>query len=91
MTLGLSLNTIEPAGAGADSNAQPISPFPPRLPGAPSGSSVTAPFGGLTFFGFAALLVAALLWAARAPSRILEGASGSWRPTPFVSLLERPG
>jgi hypothetical protein len=58
------------------------------VPGAPDG---VGPSGGIFFFGFAALLLGLLGFAAPALSRRLQGIPASWRPAPYLSLLERPG
>ena len=63
---------------------------PGHLPGVFSGAAQVAP-NGLSLFGFAALLLVALMAAAPAISRRIQIPPASWRPVPFISLLERPG
>jgi hypothetical protein len=66
-------------------------PAPIQIPVLGSSGSTSTSSSGFFFFGFAGLLVG--LWAAFAPalSRRLQGSPASWRPTPYLSLLELPG
>jgi hypothetical protein len=87
------------ADAGASSRASdagtnpglPGLPGPLQIPALGSGGSPTTSSSSFFFFGFAGLLVG--LWAAFAPalSRRLQGSPASWRPAPYLSLLELPG
>lgn len=98
----LSLQVISgPASAGgAPSVSDNAGGSGPNLPGLPgplqmpvsgfSGGSTTSS-NGFFLFGFAGLLVGLLAAFAPAQSRRLEGSSASWRPAPYLSLLELPG
>jgi hypothetical protein len=83
---------------GASSASGPVSddglpslPGPLQIPVLGSSGSTSTSSSGFFFFGFAGLLVG--LWAAFAPalSRHLQGSPASWRPAPYLSLLELPG
>jgi hypothetical protein len=85
LDLGLGAAVFSP------SRQSPAEPTPPVAP-TPAG---TAGFAGISasvllLSGFAALLV---MFSAAVPRLIrrLDAVSASWRPMPFLSLLERPG
>lgn len=63
---------------------------PANLPGSGAAAPELAP-NGLLQFGFAALLLVALMAVGPALGRLIQTASARWRPVPFVALLERPG
>jgi hypothetical protein len=77
--------------AGSSHPDFPGLPGPLQIPVLGSGGSPTTSSSSYFFFGFAGLLVG--LWAAFAPalSRRLQGSPASWRPAPYLSLLELPG
>jgi hypothetical protein len=77
-------SAMAPAGGSSPTRAPTDAPSP----GAPSdGGSLS----GFFFFGIAALLLGLLGLAAPALGRRLQGIPASWRPAPYLSLLERPG
>jgi hypothetical protein len=79
------------ASGASTSSGLPGLPGPLQVPVLGSSGSPTTSSSSFFFFGFAGLLVG--LWAAFAPalSRRLQGSPASWRPAPYLSLLELPG
>jgi hypothetical protein len=66
-------------------------PLPLQIPLAGSASGSGSSSTGLFLFGSAGLLVGLLGLTAPALSRRLQGSPASWRPAPYLSLLELPG
>ena len=65
-------------------------PGPLQLPGLGSDGGSNTSSNGFFFFAFA-ILLGLLVLVGQALSKRLRSAPASWRPVPFVALLERPG
>jgi hypothetical protein len=89
-TLPLQTSSVNTIAGSPGSGNQDAPGDPGNLPGSSTGAAEVAP-NGLLLFGFAALLLVALMAAAPAFRRMIQIASACWRPVPFVALLERPG
>ena len=68
----------------------PELPGPLQLPGLGLADGSSTSSNGIFFFAFA-ILLGLLVLGGRALSKRLRSAPASWRPVPFVALLERPG
>ena len=93
LTLPLAAGSFDPSQTASNS-AHPEPTPGPGDPGDFPGGTPAAPEiapNGLFQFGFAALLLVALMAAAPAIRRRIQIPPASWQPVPFISLLERPG
>jgi hypothetical protein len=76
---------------GGSAPGIPGLPAPLQIPLAGSATGNGNSSTGFFLFGFAALLVGLIGPAAPALGRRLQGSPASWRPAPYLSLLELPG
>ena len=75
---------------GGSTPGLPGLPGPLQLPGLGLADGSNTSSNGIFFFAFA-ILLGLLVFGGQALSKRLRSAPASWRPVPFVALLERPG